>query len=49
MQGIFGMIYKVFLLEKHEQEPKYCYGAQNRGLFADIDKLAGKQIQGING
>ena len=49
IQDIFGMICKVFLWEKHSQLQKYCCGAQNRGLFADIDILAEKQIQYING
>jgi len=43
------MIFKVFLWEKHMQKQKYCCCAQNRGLFADIDILAEKQIQDING
>ena len=49
IQDIFGMICKVFLWEKHSQMQKYCCGAQNRGLFADIDILTERQIQYING
>ena len=42
------MIYKALLSEKHMQKQKYCFWAQNRGLFADIDILVEKQIQDIN-
>jgi len=43
------MIFKAVLWEKHMEKQKYCCYAQNRGLFADIDILAEKQIQDING
>ena len=49
IQDIFGMISKTSLWKKHMQKQKYCCWAQNRGLFADIDVLAEKQIQYING